>query len=184
LPKSRKRKSKGRGSSSRSTYTTKSSPRNLTKMVVIISICALLVVGAVFIFTRDSGKTSSSSNSSSALPTFDGEVKTASGLKYVDEVVGTGDSPKAGQTVTVHYTGTFLNGTKFDSSFDRGQPTDFKIGVGKVIAAWDEGLMSMKVGGKRKLIVPSNLGYGAAGFQGMIPPNTPLIFDIQLLGIK
>jgi FKBP-type peptidyl-prolyl cis-trans isomerase len=91
------------------------------------------------------------------------EVTTASGLKYTDEVVGTGATPQKGQTVTVHYTGTLLNGTKFDSSVDRGTPADFKIGVGNVIKGWDEGLMSMKVGGKRHLIIPANLGYGPRG---------------------
>jgi len=154
-------------------------------MVVIISISALVIAGAVFIFTRGSGKSSSSSSSSStALPTFEGEVTTESGLKYVDEVVGTGESPTRGQTVTVHYTGTLINGTKFESSLDSGQPVEFKVGIGKLIKAWDEGLMTMKVGGKRKLIVPPNLGYGPAGNPPKIPPNAPLIFDIQLLGIK
>jgi peptidylprolyl isomerase len=112
-----------------------------------------------------------------------GEVTTPSGLKYTDEVVGTGPSPTIGSNVTVHYTGTLENGTKFDSSVDRHQPLTFVIGTGSVIKGWDEGVMSMKVGGKRKLIIPPNLAYGAAGRSG-IPPNSTLNFDVELLGVK
>lgn len=112
------------------------------------------------------------------------EVTTASGLKYTDEVVGTGATPQRGQTVTVHYTGTLENGKKFDSSRDRGVPADFKIGIGNVIKGWDEGLMTMKVGGKRRLVIPSKLGYGPAGRPPDIPGNSTLIFDIELLGVK
>jgi peptidylprolyl isomerase len=104
-------------------------------------------------------------------------------LKYVDEVVGTGESPSPGKVVRVHYTGRLENGTKFDSSFDHGQPLEFPIGVGRVIKGWDEGLMTMKVGGKRKLIVPPDLGYGARRV-GPIPPNSTLIFDVELLGVR
>ncbi len=110
-------------------------------------------------------------------------VTTPSGLKYVDEQVGTGASPQKGKRVTVHYTGTLADGKKFDSSRDRGQPFKFVIGVGQVIAGWDEGVMSMKVGGRRKLIIPSNLGYGARGAGGVIPPNAELHFDVELLGV-
>jgi FKBP-type peptidyl-prolyl cis-trans isomerase len=108
---------------------------------------------------------------------------TGSGLKYLDEVVGTGESPAPGKTVIVHYTGRLENGTKFDSSVDRGQPFEFTIGVGQVIKGWDEGVMSMKVGGKRKLIVPPDLGYGARG-AGPIPPNAILLFEVELLGVR
>jgi peptidylprolyl isomerase len=117
-------------------------------------------------------------------PKGTGMTTTESGLKYVDIVVGEGESPKPGQMVTVHYTGTLENGTKFDSSVDRGQPFNFKIGVGQVIKGWDEGVMTMKVGGKRKLTIPPQLGYGARGAGGVIPPNATLIFDVELLGVK
>jgi len=109
---------------------------------------------------------------------------TASGLKIEELVVGTGTSPKQGETVSVHYTGWLTDGTKFDSSRDRGTPFEFQIGVGRVIKGWDEGVMSMKVGGKRKLIIPAALGYGARGAGGVIPPNAELHFDVELLGVE
>src|SRR5688572_6218831 len=112
------------------------------------------------------------------------EVATASGLKYIDMVEGTGATPQKGQTVTVHYTGTLENGEKFDSSVDRGQPYEFRIGEGAVIRGWDEGLASMKVGGKRKLTIPPVLGYGQRGSPPNIPPNSILLFDVELLGVK
>jgi FKBP-type peptidyl-prolyl cis-trans isomerase len=113
----------------------------------------------------------------------DSEIVTGSGLKYVDEVVGTGESPSPGKMVTVHYTGWLEDGTKFDSSVDRGSPFEFPIGTGRVIKGWDEGVMTMKVGGKRKLIIPPNLGYGAIP-QGPIPANSTLIFEVELLGVR
>ena len=111
------------------------------------------------------------------------EIKTASGLVFIDEIIGTGKNPKTGDKVVVHYTGTLENGTKFDSSIDRDRPFEFTIGVGRVIKGWDEGVASMKVGGKRKLIIPSNLGYGSRDM-GTIPPNSTLLFDIELIEIK
>ena len=115
-------------------------------------------------------------------------VKTASGLQYIDTKVGTGATPKSGQTCVMHYTGWLYQngakGAKFDSSVDRGQPFEFPIGAGRVIKGWDEGVASMKVGGKRTLIIPPDLGYGARGAGGVIPPNATLMFDVELLGVK
>ena len=109
--------------------------------------------------------------------------KTASGLQYEDQTVGTGAAAKAGDTVEVHYTGTLKDGTKFDSSLDRGRPFAFQLGAGRVIKGWDEGVASMKVGGKRILIVPPELGYGARGFPPVIPPNATLKFEVELISI-
>lgn len=113
-------------------------------------------------------------------------VTTPSGLKYIELAKGdeAGVTPQKGQTVEVHYTGTLEDGTKFDSSRDRNSPFSFKIGIGQVIKGWDEGLSTMKVGDRRQLIIPSELGYGARGAGGVIPPNATLIFDVELLKIK
>lgn len=110
-------------------------------------------------------------------------VTTPSGLKYKELTEGTGATPQKGQTVIVHYTGTLEDGTKFDSSRDRNSPFSFKLGLGQVIKGWDEGLGTMKVGGRRELIIPADLGYGARGAGGVIPPNATLIFDVELLRI-
>ncbi len=115
-------------------------------------------------------------------------MTTQSGLKIIDNTVGKGVSPKTGQICTMHYTGwLYENGNrtrKFDSSVDRGQPFEFIIGQGQVIRGWDEGVASMKVGGKRTLIIPPDLGYGARGAGGVIPPNATLVFEVELLGVK
>lgn len=113
---------------------------------------------------------------------------TASGLQFTDSVVGTGAQPKTGQTCVMHYTGWLyvdgVKGKKFDSSVDRGEPFEFAIGKRQVIGGWDEGVASMKVGGKRTLIIPPALGYGARGAGGVIPGNATLLFDVELLGVK
>ena len=109
---------------------------------------------------------------------------TPSGLQYEDLVVGGGPTPQAGQTAVVHYTGWLDNGTKFDSSVDSGRPFEFPLGQGRVIKGWDEGVATMKVGGKRRLLVPPELGYGSQGFPGAIPPNARLTFEVELLGVK
>lgn len=115
-------------------------------------------------------------------------VTTPSGLQITDTKVGTGATPRPNQIAVVHYTGWLYQngakGKKFDSSVDRGEPFEFPVGARRVIAGWDEGVATMKVGGKRTLVVPANLGYGAAGAGGVIPPNATLIFDVELLGIK
>jgi len=110
--------------------------------------------------------------------------KTSSGLQFIDVVQGTGASPSSGKNVTVHYTGYLLDGKKFDSSVDRGKPFTFVIGYGQVIKGWDEGVATMKIGGKRKLIIPAPLAYGARGAGGLIPPNAELVFDVELIEIK
>lgn len=119
------------------------------------------------------------------VPVLTGAVqRTASGLGYIDEKVGEGATPQKGQQVTVHYTGWLTNGKKFDSSRDGGQPFVFPLGAGRVIAGWDEGVATMKIGGKRRLIIPANLGYGARGSGATIPPNSVLIFDVELISAQ
>jgi peptidylprolyl isomerase len=173
LPKSRHRGGRPRTSTRSSNKqvvdsSETASPQQIdkTKIIIFVAIAAL-ILAAGFFWLRGSK-----------------EVTTSSGLKYVDLVEGTGTTPKTGQTVKVHYTGTLENGTKFDSSRDRGTPFETKIGVGNVIKGWDEGLMTMKVGGRRKLIVPSKLGYGPNGQPPKIPGNATLIFDVELLDVK
>jgi FKBP-type peptidyl-prolyl cis-trans isomerase FkpA len=169
LPQSRKRKTRRGGASSRSTYSSKKKS-NRTGIIVAAAIIAALAIGAIVFLTSGGGKPGV-------------EVTTASGLKYIDEVIGSGPSPTPGKTVTVHYTGALENGTKFESSLDSGEPLVFKIGTGAVIKGWDEGLMTMKVGGKRRLIIPPELAYGAMG-RPSIPPNSTLIFEIEMLNVK
>ena len=111
------------------------------------------------------------------------EMMTDSGLKYDDTVVGTGATATKGQTVSVHYTGWLIDGDKFDSSKDRNDPFEFALGAGHVIRGWDEGVQGMKVGGTRRLTIPPQLGYGAQGAGGVIPPNATLIFEVELLAI-
>lgn len=142
-----------------------------TKLIVEVLIAALVVSGVIYFFA--------------VRKKSDGaEVTTASGLKYVDLVPGTGDSPQAGQSVVVQYKGELSNGKVFEGPERHGGPQTFVIGKGSVIKGWDEGIMSMKVGGKRKLIIPPKLGYGATGKQPDIPPNSTLIFEVELIGIK
>jgi FKBP-type peptidyl-prolyl cis-trans isomerase len=112
------------------------------------------------------------------------QTTTASGLKYEDIGAGTGPLAQSGQKAKVHYTGWLKNGQKFDSSRDRNEPFEFILGAGQVIKGWDEGVAGMKVGGKRKLTIPPELGYGARGAGGVIPPNAELTFEVELLGVK
>jgi FKBP-type peptidyl-prolyl cis-trans isomerase len=111
-------------------------------------------------------------------------TRTSTGLRYQDTKVGSGEAATAGRTAVVHYTGWLPNGKKFDSSRDRGEPFSFPLGAGQVIPGWDQGVAGMKVGGRRKLVIPSELGYGAQGAPPDIPPNSTLVFDVELLGVQ
>ena len=115
---------------------------------------------------------------------MDSTITTDSGLKYKDITVGTGEAASQGATAVVHYTGWLLDGTKFDSSVDRGQTFDFVIGQGRVIAGWEEGVATMNVGGKRELIIPPDLGYGSRGAGGVIPPDATLKFEVELIDLR
>lgn len=148
------------------------SKRNRQARVIAIIVVVVIAASAIgYLISKRGGSTGA-------------EVVSPTGLKYSDMVVGTGATPQRGQTVTVHYTGTLENGKKFDSSRDRGTPMEFKFGVQPMIKGWDEGLTTMKVGGRRKLVIPSALGYGPQGRPPDIPGNATLLFDIELLGVK
>ena len=134
--------------------------------------------------TTSSSTTTTGAASSTDAATAGKEITMPNGLKYVDMKVGDGQLAETGMTAQVHYTGWLTDGTKFDSSVDRGQPFSFKLGAGQVIRGWDEGVKGMRVGGKRKLTIPPDLGYGAAGAGGVIPPNATLVFDVELLGLQ
>jgi peptidylprolyl isomerase len=167
----------------------------LISFSVVLFFCGLLIVSAIF---KPNTSPAIAANLSVPSPiiaqspitqeiitmNLDNAITTPSGLKYIDTEVGTGASPTTGQSVKVHYTGTLTDGKKFDSSVDRGQPFSFKIGVGQVIKGWDEGVATMKVGGKRTLIIPPDLGYGERGAGGVIPGNATLLFDVELLGVN
>ncbi|HKO61548.1 MAG TPA: FKBP-type peptidyl-prolyl cis-trans isomerase [Pyrinomonadaceae bacterium] len=149
-------------------------PSERNKQARLIAILVVIALAAAAVTYLIANRNSSSSGT---------EVVTASGLKYTDVAEGTGTTTQNGQMLTVHYTGTLQNGTKFDSSVDRGKPYQFRLGSGSVIKGWDEGLLGMKVGGKRKLVIPAALGYGARGTPN-IPPNSTLLFDIELIDAK
>jgi peptidylprolyl isomerase len=176
LPQSRQRKTgKGRKRPKGLYSQTKSkAPAGRNKQARIIAIVVVIVLagGAIAYLLKNRSGTAGA------------EITTPSGLKYTDLVVGSGATPQRGQTVSVHYTGTLENGFKFDSSRDRGKPADFRIGIGQVIKGWDEALMTMKVGGRRRLVIPSALGYGPQGRPPDIPGNSTLIFDVELMGVK
>ena len=175
MPQSRHRKTKGRKRNKGLYPATKSRPpagRNRQVRIIAIGVVLALAAGAiVYLVKNREGKVLH-------------EVTTPSGLKYTDLVDGTGAAPKKGQTVTVHYTGTLESGKQFDSSRDRGKPMEFQFGVTPMIKGWDEGLATMKVGGRRKLVIPAALGYGPQGRPPDIPGNATLLFDLELLGVK
>jgi|HubBroStandDraft_2_1064218.scaffolds.fasta_scaffold171961_2 FKBP-type peptidyl-prolyl cis-trans isomerase len=151
------------------------------KFVLVLTLCAAL--GAAAFGCGGSDKPGAGSASSPAK--VNGQpTTTPSGLQYWDIVMGTGTTAAPGNTVKVHYSGFLTTGEKFDSSRDRGEPFSFPLGAGQVIKGWDEGVAGMKVGGQRQLRIPPNLGYGAAGANGVIPPNATLIFDVELLDVQ
>ena len=179
MPQSRKRHTAGRshtrraGVASQQRSEARHARQKRTRVIAAVVIAALLAAVAAFLFVP-------------SLPSGGGagaEVTTASGLRYTDLAVGDGPSPRTGQTAVVHYTGTLTDGSKFDSSRDRGQPYSFALGTGSVIKGWDEGVATMKVGGRRKLVVPPALGYGPMARPG-IPANSTLVFDVELLEVK
>ncbi|MBA2127332.1 peptidylprolyl isomerase [Hyphomicrobium methylovorum] len=152
--------------------------RKASRAIVVRTAAAALAAFAI----------SASINPAFAEPQGSTMTTTSSGLQIEDTVVGTGATPATGQTCVMHYTGWLYEdgkkGAKFDSSVDRGQPFEFPIGTGRVIKGWDEGVATMKIGGKRTLIIPAALGYGARGAGSVIPPNATLIFDVELLDVK
>jgi len=158
---------------------------NMSKLEIIILIIFLGLVGGLFYFllnlNSNEGTTASVSD---YVKIEEGKEESTPELKIETMEQGQGQEVKSGDIISVHYTGYLENGTKFDSSVDRGTPFEFQIGVGQVIKGWEQGLIGMKVGEKRKLTIPPELGYGSAGAGGAIPPNATLIFDVELLEIK
>ena len=147
------------------------------RFATLLAVTAALAIGCSRAPEPDTG-------SGKATTMAENMETTPSGLQYVDLKVGTGASPKQGQTAVVHYTGWLVDGKKFDSSKDRGQPFTFAVGRGQVIKGWDEGVATMKVGGTRKLVIPPDLAYGARGAGGVIPPNATLTFEVELLEVR
>jgi peptidylprolyl isomerase len=163
-----------------------------TPIIIILSVLAVLGL-VVYVLTQQPSasetpepqQTTTSSELHRATSSESNRTMTqTNGLQITDETVGTGDAVKVGDTVSVHYRGTLQDGSEFDSSYKRGQPFSFKVGLNQVIQGWDQGLLGMKVGGKRRLVIPSELGYGPEGYPPIIPPSATLTFEIELLQIK
>lgn len=154
--------------------------RRLQRTLLILGGAVTIALVAALVYFANQGK-----QSTSDVVLGENAVTTASGLRYEDLVVGDGAEAKTGDLISVHYTGWLVDGTQFDSSLESGQPIEFQLGAGRVISGWDEGVVGMKVGGKRKLVIPPDLGYGAAGSSsGVIPPNAVLVFEVELVEIK
>ena len=177
MPQSRKRHTARRSHAPRAVSPQRQQARQSAdrrkRIIAVVIIFALVAAGAAYLFAPAALRGGSGA-----------EVTTASGLKYTDLVVGTGPSPRTGQTAVVHYTGTLTNGTKFDSSRDRGQPMEYVFGRQPMIKGWDEGITTMKVGGRRRLVIPPALGYGDYGSPPKIPGGSTLLFDLELLELK
>ncbi len=170
--------------SNRSARAQRRAAKQRNTRIVIVLILLVAILGGAYLIFGDSVFGNKSDPAGSGQVSNAEMVTTASGLQYQDILVGSGAAAKSGDTVSVHYTGTLADGSKFDSSLDRGTPFEFTIGAGRVIKGWEEGLLGMNVGGKRRLIIPPDLGYGPAGYPPVIPQNATLYFDIELLAIK
>jgi peptidylprolyl isomerase len=157
--------------------------KNVTLILLLLAFGSVQLTAAQTTTPKATTATGSHSTAARTATPAAPPVVTPSGLKYVDQVVGTGATPKVGDTVLVNYTGRFTNGKIFDTSVGKA-PFQFVLGRGQVIKGWDEGVGSMKVGGKRKLTIPPDLAYGAGGYPGVIPPNSTLVFQVELLKIK
>lgn len=153
----------------------------MPKNFILFSLIPIAIIAGVLLVFMNNDKTVSSQIN---IPSPTASLQSAEELKIEDIKIGEGQEVKKGDTISIHYVGTLLNGTKFDSSVDRGTPFETVIGVGDVIKGWDEGVIGMKVGGKRKLTIPAFMAYGEQGAGSVIPPNSTLIFELELLGIK
>lgn len=173
----------------------------MNKNLLILSVVALTIIAGGYYLTNNQTQASTQGNSDQQIslvptgspsatittvvtPSASPSAENVDQLKIEDTVVGAGAEAVAGKTVTVNYSGTLVDGTKFDSSYDRGQPFSFHLGAGEVIKGWDQGVAGMKVGGKRKLTIPSSLGYGPYGAGNVIPPNATLVFEVELLKVE
>lgn len=156
--------------------------RNSTAVLIaVMVVIAAVVVAMILFYSKDDNQAKESNNNQNQME----NKNLADGLQITDEVVGTGAEAVAGKTVSVNYSGTLVDGKKFDSSYDRNQPFSFVLGAGQVIRGWDEGVLGMKVGGKRKLVIPPALGYGSQDVgNGLIPANSTLVFEVELLAVR